>query len=90
MIDERAAPSGRLLEAATATCRHCCRVVVLNPARTRERGYCRRCNSYVCDSCAYECTPIEQLAELAIRYPTVDWLNRGPDAERIIEGERIY
>ena len=38
-------------EAPTYTCSHCNRVVVLNPLRQRERGYCRKCDHYVCDTC---------------------------------------
>src|SRR5690242_8179411 len=43
---------GRVMfEAPTYTCSHCNRVVVLNPLRTRERGYCAKCDHYVCDLC---------------------------------------
>ena len=38
-------------ESATYTCSHCEATVVLNPQRTRERGYCRKCDHYVCDTC---------------------------------------
>lgn len=41
-----------LFEAATYTCNHCHAVVLMNPARTRERGYCRGCDHYICDACA--------------------------------------
>lgn len=40
-----------LFEAPTFTCSHCQSVVVLNPLRTRDRGYCRKCDHYVCDTC---------------------------------------
>lgn len=40
-----------LFEAPTFTCSHCTRVVVLNPLRTRDRGYCGKCDHYVCDQC---------------------------------------
>ena len=44
--------SGRgLFETPTYTCSHCQYVVVMNPARTREREYCRGCDSYICDGC---------------------------------------
>lgn len=36
---------------ATMSCRHCRTVVVINPLRTRERSFCRRCNAYLCDRC---------------------------------------
>lgn len=42
---------GTLVERATCTCSHCQRVVVVNPLRTRERGYCPKCDHYLCDQC---------------------------------------
>lgn len=65
MIDNRAAGTG-MTEMATATCCHApCggRVVILNPDRTRPRGFCRKCNHYVCDNpaCSFECMPIEKV-----------------------------
>jgi hypothetical protein len=38
-------------ESASFTCSHCEWVVVLNPDRSRERGYCPKCDHYVCDAC---------------------------------------
>ncbi len=48
-----------VFESATKTCCHCNAVVVLNPDRTRPRGYCRKCDAYVCDNpgCSTECVP---------------------------------
>ena len=47
--------SGRIkFESATFTCSHCETVVILNPNRTRSRGYCPRCDHYVCDNCEVE------------------------------------
>jgi hypothetical protein len=40
-----------VFEAATYTCNHCCRVVVINPLRNRERAYCGQCDHYICDQC---------------------------------------
>jgi hypothetical protein len=40
-----------LFEAATYNCRHCQGLVVLNPLRTRERAYCPKCDSRLCDGC---------------------------------------
>lgn len=49
------AGAGRgLFESPTYTCSHCQHVVVMNPQRTREREYCRKCDSYICDGCGYE------------------------------------
>ncbi len=43
--------AGKRFESATITCSHCQRVVVLNPDRSRERGYCKKCDHYICDGC---------------------------------------
>lgn len=40
-----------LFETPTYTCSHCQYVVVMNSQRTREREYCRGCDSYICDGC---------------------------------------
>lgn len=40
-----------LYESATYTCSHCNAVVVMEPARTRERGFCRGCSQRICDTC---------------------------------------
>jgi hypothetical protein len=50
-IDHRATGAGALLESATLTCSHCQRQIILNPDRTRSRGYCSKCDHYVCDQC---------------------------------------
>lgn len=42
---------GSVFESATITCSHCQRQVVLNPDRSRSRGYCPKCDHYVCDTC---------------------------------------
>lgn len=48
---------GKVLEADILQCRHCPRPEMKkNPFRTRERGHCFKCNSYVCDFCALEMT----------------------------------
>jgi hypothetical protein len=55
VIDQR--PAGaRLFEAPTYTCTHCSGVVVMNPARKRERYKCRGCSHHICDGCAAERT----------------------------------
>ena len=43
-------PAG-VYESATITCSHCQRVVILRPDRSRARGYCPKCDHYVCDAC---------------------------------------
>jgi hypothetical protein len=44
---------GKVLEVPTLACAHCGSGVVLNPQRTRHRGYCSKCDAYVCDGCHY-------------------------------------
>jgi len=94
--DERAS-GGVLEEWPAATCAHCGVVVLLNPARVRERGHCRKCNAYICDKpvCHAECNPIEQMVELGLRYPDQPWLARGPQGEtsfdpRLLARHRLY
>jgi len=41
-----------LFESATYTCSHCNSVVVIEPKRTRERGFCRGCGQRLCDACS--------------------------------------
>jgi hypothetical protein len=70
---------GRMYESATVTCSHCHTVVVLRPDRSRERGYCRKCDHYICDNCTtvmaktFTCRPlnavIDDLRELAVKSP---------------------
>jgi hypothetical protein len=54
--NEGNAPQGlpRHFEGDTYTCTHCSSVVILNPARVRERYKCRGCNHHICDNCAAE------------------------------------
>lgn len=76
---------GQKYESATVTCAHCGRVVVLNPQRTRPRGFCRKCDAYICDSyeCNLECRPLSQV---------FDWLegavNKGIPADEAIRDLR--
>lgn len=56
-LDHRASPEApfglpRHFEADTYTCTHCNAVVIMNPARVRERYKCRGCNHHICDPCA--------------------------------------
>lgn len=43
--------AGKKFQAATNTCSHCNKVVVMNPDRVRQRGYCYNCDHYICDAC---------------------------------------
>ena len=61
-----ACPAGQLYESATITCTHCNMVVILNPQRTRERGYCAKCDHYICDKveCRVACIPFKRILEV--------------------------
>jgi hypothetical protein len=67
-----------IFEAPTFTCSHCPNVVLVNPKRNRPRGYCRKCDHYLCDSCEAvkamnggECNPykkqMDELLEAAVK-----------------------
>jgi hypothetical protein len=62
-------PGGTIFKSATFTCSHCTRVVVLNPDRSRSRGYCRSCDHDICDRCSlmmrlgHPCQPFSKLIE---------------------------
>ena len=68
-----------LVEVPTYTCEHCPQVVVMNPNRRRPRGYCKKCDGYICDRCngilaaTRECTPyaklLDDLQEHALKEP---------------------
>jgi Zn-finger nucleic acid-binding protein len=47
-----AVPEGTMLEAAVLVCLHCQQHAIMNPRRTRERGYCPKCDGYICDICS--------------------------------------
>ena len=88
LVDNRAS-GGQLQEFQTLTCAHCNCVVVLNGLRQRERGYCRKCNAYVCDfsGCNAECNPIDQMVDLAFKHPDEIWLLRGQNGEPLFTPE---
>ena len=60
------------LETATINCSHCQRMVILNPDRSRSRGYCPKCDHYLCDQCEAErvrtgiCRPWKQVMDEAL------------------------
>lgn len=60
-IDNRASGHG-LFEAATLTCAHCQLTQWKNPTRVRPRGYCSKCDDYICDkaACHTQCRPFKQ------------------------------
>jgi len=64
-LDPKLTAEGKMLEAATLTCSHCNTVVIMNPERKRERGYCRKCDHYVCDNpaCRSDCRPFHYIQD---------------------------
>lgn len=68
LLDNRAS-GGQLFEGSTYTCTHCSGVVILNPARKRERYKCVACDHQICDNCAAayhltnECKSLKRLAD---------------------------
>lgn len=56
---------GQLFEADTLQCAHCNATFIKNPARVRPRGYCAKCDHYVCDNpaCGLECKPFKKLLD---------------------------
>ena len=65
LLNDNRASGGGVSELPTITCCHCQRIVVLNPLRTRERGYCRKCDHYVCDdpACNLDCRPFKAMID---------------------------
>ena len=56
---------GAMMECSTITCSHCHSVVILNPERTRQRNYCKKCDHYICDSpgCNSGCVPMNKVLD---------------------------
>lgn len=86
LIDSRHAPSPaagelpivrHIFECGMLTCSHCQRQMQANPLRTRDRGYCQKCDHYLCDGCEAlrsktgECLPfvalLDRLQEAALK-----------------------
>jgi hypothetical protein len=42
---------GQTFETGLLTCSHCQCGIVKNPDRARPRGYCSKCDKYICDEC---------------------------------------
>lgn len=75
-----------MVEVATATCKHCNRVVLLRTDRTRPREYCRKCDGYVCDAagCVLNCIPMQRVLEMASKFPNEPHLLYGPNGEPLV------
>ena len=65
--------AGQMFEAKTDFCSHCERVVIRNPDRLRQRGWCWNCDHFICDDCALvmkisgECMPMAKKIEKLAR-----------------------
>lgn len=57
--------AGKVFESGLKNCVHCGADVIMNPMRARERPWCRKCDSYVCDGCGLlmklgnDCRPLQ-------------------------------
>lgn len=91
-------------ELPTFTCAHCAAIVVMNPMRTRERGWCWNCDAYLCDKagCNAECFNQDKATEYALSgKPGGPFLLRSPEgytvsritlpdgSERLVERRQI-
>jgi hypothetical protein len=45
-------PGGTVFKSATSMCSKCQVQIILNPDRSRSRGYCRACDHDICDRCS--------------------------------------
>lgn len=87
--------AGELLERDIKMCSHCQRQVVLEPLRVRARGYCPKCDHYICDGCEAirvktgACVPmakvVDQAQEQLEKSLTVDH----PDGSPILITDRF-
>ena len=50
-FDAPAVAKGDVYESPVLVCSHCQYAIVMNPQRTRERGWCSKCDQYLCDDC---------------------------------------
>lgn len=72
-------------ESATFTCSHCETVVVMNPDRSRQRGYCKKCDHLICDTCETvkvqtgKCYPFKAMVQ-----DILNGIDRGRDPTEVI------
>lgn len=74
-FDPQLCGEGKLFESAILSCSHCRTAFVKNLDRTRERGYCAKCDHYVCDLChaemqlpTYTHLPFDKFVDLSMRF----------------------
>lgn len=51
-LNPKEVSEGKTSEQVTLACSHCPNAWVARPERIRDRGYCRKCDHYICDTCA--------------------------------------
>jgi len=58
-------PEGKVFEADVQFCTHCSRSIILRSDRTRPRGYCQKCDHYICDICSLDpaCNSLKRLMD---------------------------
>lgn len=77
---EVAVGKGVRFQSPTYRCSHCEAMVVMRPDRSRIRGYCRKCDRYLCDNCSLvakvtgECSPFNKFID-----DYMDNAAKGPD-----------
>lgn len=84
-----------LFETPTFTCNHCPRVIIMNPLRTRERAWCKKCDHYICDNCGAilaatrKCLPytnfLDELQEEGLKI--AKRAQEQPDVEKILSSK---
>jgi hypothetical protein len=51
-LDQPGRRKGQIFKSATMMCYKCQTQIILNPDRSRSRGYCRKCDHDICDRCS--------------------------------------
>ncbi len=77
-VDPRLVAKGQVVEAAILNCGHCSQAQIKNPQRTRPRGWCAKCDHYLCDACEAQMHLTLQCRNVKRRIETVaNELERG-------------
>ena len=85
--------AGKHFETDIQMCTHCQRGVLLRPDRVRARGYCPKCDHYICDLCAgvfavdRVCMPVVKQFDILQNYIEREGLGADPlppDPPRIV------
>lgn len=71
-VDPQYVRSGATYESAIVTCSHCQVSVLMNPERTRERGWCSYCDKYLCDECTFILSRTRECRNVQRVFDTLD------------------